>query len=117
MKLGTTIYQSRLTSTSGAKVYSTPIPYTTRLNYLSVQTKTGYMASTQYGKDITQYSQIVCRPYSMWIGVINVNDLFYIEKTPTSSELIGTKGAGADYVVVGVAPQNQSIVITLHKRA
>lgn len=117
MKLGSTIYQCKLVSTSGTKVYSTPIAYKTRLNYLSVQTKTGYVAATQYGKNITQYSQIVCRPYSKWLGVINVNDLFYIENTPTSAELIGTKGINADYIVTGVAPQNQSIIITLHKRA
>jgi len=117
MKIGESIYHCRLISSDNTKVYSTPVKYITRLNYISVQNKTGFVAATQYGKDIKQYVQLVCRPYISWKGVINVNDLFFINKIPSNTELIGTKGIGADYIVDSVAPQNLSIIVTLKKRA
>lgn len=97
---------------NGVAEYSAPKEYKLYLNYLSINPASGYLATLQYGKDITKVWTMIANKLA-FDGVFKEGDVLYIEGN--KPKIDACNGDGANARVQVVLPFLKSITITLEK--
>lgn len=111
MKMGSAIWHCKLKDkTNDIKEYSKPQKYILRFGYLNLQPASGYTNTILFGTKISE-TWILLANASIFNGVFNVGDVFYIDGN--SPKLGEENGKSANAVVDYVGYQNKAIRIVL----
>ena len=118
MRLGSVVYHCKYLGKdeNGNEMFSEPKAHILRLNYMTIQPKSGNFFHQQFGDFKDYEQQMCCQPYLKWENEIKENDRFYLELKPdTTSEKFESLGYGydANYKVVKRSPQNIAIFYAL----
>lgn len=117
MRIGEKIYYcSKLSSpdTDGNE-YAEPVEIILTLGKFTVMERTGNSVIDRFGLNIDKQMTGIAQPYTVWNGVIKVNDLFYLDGNAPDEDTEEYYGQNANYRVSNVANGNALIKYTFEK--